>query len=69
MSGAGNGGGLTGLGGKIVASLPAQYLLLLLINVFFVCGLLWFLDQREETRERLIAPILTDCIQHKEHQS
>ena len=61
------------LGGKLINSLPAQFLMLVLLNVFFVLGLLWFLHASEATRvaaeqhdadvrERLFAPILTECI-------
>ena len=61
------------IGDKLITSLPAQFLMLCLLNVFFVLGLLWFLhasdatrvaaQQREaELRQQLLAPILTVCI-------
>lgn len=54
--------GVVSLGTKLIGSLPAQFLMLLAINVVFVLGLLWFLDQRDEARERLLTPIIAGCL-------
>lgn len=62
------------LGGKLMASLPGQFLALCVINVFFVLGLLWFLQSTDarrvdaeqhamDARERMLTPILTACVQ------
>ena len=56
-------GQLTGLGNRLITSLPAQFLMLVLLNLFFVLGLLWFLNNQNASRERLLTPILTACIQ------
>jgi hypothetical protein len=66
-------GAVASIGDKLVTALPAQFLLLVLLNVFFVLGLLWFLHATDATRsaaeehaadirERMLAPILTECI-------
>lgn len=58
--------GVTELGGKIVSNLPSQFLMLVVLNVIFILGLLLFLHSWEsssmEARERLLTPILTECI-------
>jgi hypothetical protein len=51
------------LGGRLISSLPAQFLLLCIINCIFVLGLLWFLEKQNEARERLLGPIVTSCLQ------
>jgi hypothetical protein len=59
---------------SVLASMPGQFLCLVLLNSAFLAGMLWFLnnvDQRRvtfeqsqnEVRERLLAPLLTSCIQ------
>jgi hypothetical protein len=64
---------LVALGEKLGSSLPAQFLMLVLLNLFFVLGLLWFLNASDqyrfaaeqhaiEARERLLAPVLAECI-------
>jgi hypothetical protein len=55
-------GAATTLGSKLIGSLPAQFMVLVLINAVFLLGLLWFLDQRDEARERLLTPVLASCI-------
>lgn len=47
---------------KILSSLPAQFLVLVLINAVFVIGLLWFLNQQEMVRERTYGPLVKACI-------
>lgn len=58
---------------QVLATLPAQFLALVLLNTCFLGGLLWFLnsvDDRRmraeqaavEARERMITPVLTACI-------
>lgn len=53
---------LTDVGKQIVGALPPAFLFLLLINTAFIFGLLWFLNQRSSATERLMAPLLTACI-------
>lgn len=53
---------VTTTAGKILNSLPAQFLVLVLINAVFVVGLLWFLNQQEMVRERTFAPLVKACI-------
>lgn len=58
---------VTDLGGKIVSSLPAQFLILVVLNTIFIGGLLLFLNNLEarssEARERMLTPILSRCIE------
>jgi len=49
------------LGNKLISALPAPFIMLCVINLIFVLGLLWFMDQREKQRERLFAPYLAAC--------
>lgn len=49
------------LGGKLISSLPAQFLILVLLNLIFIIGLLWFMDQREKQRERIFGPYIANC--------
>ena len=51
------------LGGQLIGSLPAQFLMLCVLNLIFTLGLLWFLNQQEQARERVLTPIVTACLQ------
>lgn len=55
-------GGIIGLGGKIVTSLPGQFLALVLINVVFILGILWFLEKQQELATRVAVEIFDRCI-------
>jgi hypothetical protein len=59
---------------SVLQSLPAQFLVLVLLNSAFLGGMLWFLNAvdtrrvtfeqtQNEARERLLTPLLTACIQ------
>lgn len=50
------------LGGKIVAALPAPFLMLCLINAVFIAALLWFLDARGKHTAELMDHLLTACV-------
>lgn len=58
---------------QIAASLPGQFLALVLLNVAFVLGLLWFLDREQaqraaiersatEAREHMMLPFIAACL-------
>lgn len=60
---------------SIAASLPGQFLALVLLNVAFVLGLLWFLDREQaqrvaterasiESREHMMLPFIAACVPH-----
>jgi hypothetical protein len=64
--------GITEVSSKLIGSLPAQFLVLCLLNALFLGGVLWFLDRENsiqaqteahgiDVRERLLTPILTAC--------
>lgn len=55
-------GGLTGLGKAIVNTLPGQFLALLLINVIFVLGILWFLEKQQELASTVAREVFDRCI-------
>jgi len=66
-------GAVDSLGGKLISSVPAQFLALLLMNTVFILGLLFFLERETESRvqleqrqteskERLLMPLLNACI-------
>ena len=55
--------GIVGLGNKLIGSLPAQFLMLAIINMVFIGSLVWFLDRRDSARERLLTPILAACLE------
>lgn len=59
---------------SVLSSLPGQFLALVILNAAFLGGMLWFLQgvdarrvtfeqSQNEVRERLLAPLLTACIQ------
>lgn len=50
---------------KLIGTLPAQFLVLVLMNTVFILGLLWFLEHQAESRERVIVPILAACLHEK----
>jgi hypothetical protein len=55
-------GAVTTTAGRLIASLPAQFLCLVVLNTAFLVGLLWFLNEQEKTRERIYGPILNSCM-------
>jgi hypothetical protein len=65
------------LGERVLQSLPAQFLALVLLNALFVGGIVWFLagvdarrvafEQAEsDSRERVLSPVLAACIDGRE---
>lgn len=54
---------LTGLGGKIVGNLPAQFLALCMLNVLFVLGILWFLEKQQEIASTVARDLFGKCIE------
>jgi hypothetical protein len=58
--------GVTQTANKLIGSLPAQFLGLVVLNVVFIVGILWFLNNRDDARERLLTPILAACLQQKD---
>jgi uncharacterized membrane protein YfcA len=55
-------GAVAQVGNRLVSALPAQFLLLLLLVLLFLAGFLWFLDRRDEARERMITPVIAACL-------
>jgi hypothetical protein len=55
-------GAMAGTAGKLINSLPAQFMVLVLLNTAFLSGLLWFLNKQEATRERIYGPVLAGCM-------
>lgn len=55
--------GVISLGSKLISSLPAQFLMLCVLNLVFIGGLLWFLDKRDVAREHVLGPIVDRCLQ------
>lgn len=49
----------------MLATLPGQFLALLVVNTCFVGGLLWFLEAQQASRERVINTIVTSCLERK----
>ena len=54
-------GTVNNLGDKLIGAIPPQFLVLVLITAVFNLGMLWFLDRREQQRERLFGPYLSAC--------
>lgn len=48
-------------GSKLLSTLPAQFLVLVLLNVAFLGFVLWFLQSEDSTHARMIQPILEHC--------
>jgi hypothetical protein len=53
--------GLIGLGNKLLTALPAQFILLLLVNVLLVGGFVWHMDKQLDARERVLMEIIKTC--------
>jgi hypothetical protein len=47
---------------KVLTALPAQFLLVILLNAAFLVCLFWFLDRRDSARERMITPVISACL-------
>jgi hypothetical protein len=50
------------LGGKLIGALPAQFLMLVILNSVFIGALFWLLDGQNKARERVIGPIVSRCM-------
>ena len=50
------------LGGKLLLTMPGQFLALLVVNVIFLAVTMWFLDSQIETRTELVKSIITRCM-------
>jgi len=59
-------GAATRLGDRLLTSLPAQFLALVLMTGLFNLGILWFVDRENAQRERImssvLSPILSSCM-------
>jgi hypothetical protein len=53
---------ITSIGHHALTSVPAGFLILCGINIIFVLGLLWFLNNQNSARERIIAQVVTQCL-------
>lgn len=51
---------------QVTHALPPQLLALLLINMVFVLGLLWFLHDLSLTRIEAVRDMFKTCVQHSE---
>jgi hypothetical protein len=67
-------GAAVAVGDRLLTALPAQFLILVLLNTIFIIGLLVFLAREDaarvqletrqsEARERVIVPLLTACVE------
>jgi hypothetical protein len=50
------------VGGGIVASLPAVFIMLLFINAIFLGATFWFLERQLERRTELLTQIIATCL-------
>jgi hypothetical protein len=53
--------GIVGLSKQLVTALPAQFLLLLLINILLVGGFVWHMDSQLDARERVLIKLVETC--------
>lgn len=56
-------GAVSDTANKLINSVPAQFLVLLVVNAVFILGLLWFLNEQAKSRERVLTPIVMACLQ------
>ncbi len=54
---------VTEVANNITKTLPASFLALLLINLFFILGLLWFMHDVAITRIEAVTKIVSACVQ------
>jgi len=54
-------GAITGLGERLIAGLPGQFLALIALNIAFILGILWFVQSENALRAQLIDKILDAC--------
>lgn len=56
--------GAFGVVSTVLTSLPAQFAVLLLVNVLIVGGLFWHLTKLGDARERVLVQLIEACEQH-----
>ncbi len=52
---------VAGVANKLTATLPPQFMALLVINVVFILGLLWFMHDLAMTRIEAVTKIFAAC--------
>lgn len=58
-----------GVADKVATNLPAQFLALVLLNLFFIMGLMWFLRWHESERINSIEEVLKTCTEGLAHSA
>jgi hypothetical protein len=61
--GTGTVGAVSRTASKLIDTLPAQFMVLVLLNSIYVVGMLWFLNVQADRRDRNLGPIITSCLQ------
>jgi hypothetical protein len=65
VNGNGHGTGVSGavsrVSARVIEALPGQMLLMLLLNVCFIGALFWLLTAQNNSRERVLIPLLEAC--------
>jgi hypothetical protein len=56
--------GLIGLGERLISKVGGQFLALLAVNIVVIGGMVWHLDNVSAQRERVLAQLITGCVQH-----
>ena len=55
--------------GKLMGTLPSQFLVLIMLNLVFICGTLWFLQRHDELRIEATRDILKVCTEGLAHSA
>jgi hypothetical protein len=55
---------LAQLGNGLVAALPPAFLMLVVLNTFFIAGVLWFVESELEQRTAMANRILDHCLRN-----
>ena len=54
-------GTIANISSRLITALPANLLIVLLLNVCFLGSLFWLLSAQNSSRERILAPLLDAC--------
>ena len=56
-------GAVAGVSERLIASLPTQFLVLVLLNVAFLTVVMWFLSDQLDQRSQLAGKIIDRCLE------
>lgn len=62
-------GAASRLGQSVITALPAQFLLLVILNGIFIAMVMWFLNSQMDQRTALVTKLVDKCMEIALHEN